>query len=78
MSNVNVRQPVWTGMNFEQTEAQDTWLINHNFGYNPNVQIFIDVDGMMTSILPSEINHIDGSNVEVKFSRPRAGKARLI
>lgn len=57
-----------------QTTPSLEWIINHNFGYNPMVQVFT-VGGL--NIL-CDINNINTNIVQITFNTPTSGKAILI
>ncbi len=61
-----------------QDEASDTWDINHNLGLHPLVDVMVDVAGVMTKIIPKDIKIIDLNNVQVLFSQPFSGSARVV
>lgn len=64
------------------THTQDTpateWTINHRLNtLAPVIDVWIDVDGVMTKILPLNITVTDANTTVVSFSSPRTGKAGL-
>jgi hypothetical protein len=62
-----------SGFTHNQVSALTTWTINHNLGYNPNVQVF-SVGGL--EIL-CEIHHTSINQTTVSFNTATAGSARL-
>lgn len=60
-------------LEFTQAVASDTWVINHNFGWKPNVQI-LSVGGRE---LLAEVLHVSVNQVQVFFDTPQAGLALL-
>lgn len=60
-------------LNFEQSTPSDEWIINHNFGFYPNVMLYT-VGGveMLGQVVNTTINQ-----VRVYFVSPIAGSARL-
>lgn len=58
---------------YEQSSAQDTWLITHNLGKMPSITV-IDSGG---TVVQGEYEMIDENTVKCTFSAPFAGKAIL-
>jgi hypothetical protein len=56
-----------------QSSASTSWVINHNLGFKPSVDVF-DTNGI--TIEPHIIHHTI-NQVEVQLLTPRAGTARL-
>lgn len=56
-----------------QTIADTTWIINHNLGYKPSVEL-IDSGG---NEFDAEVTHISDNQVNVYLVAPLAGIARL-
>lgn len=56
-----------------QPSASATWLINHNQGYRPSVEVFsigwVEVD--------AEVVHLNENSLEVRFASAQNGFARL-
>lgn len=70
-------------MAYSYTHTQDAsanvWSINHNLGTNaPIVSVNVNVDSTLTKILPKDIRVIDSDNIEIEFSIPYTGVARII
>ena len=64
--------------NHEQDVAATTWTIVHNLGtYAPVIDVYIDINGSRSKILPKEVNVIDNTTVQVVFSEARAGSAAV-
>lgn len=61
------------GYNHYQASPADTWVINHNLGYKPNVQMFT-VGGL--EVL-GEVLHNSNNQITVSFNTPLSGSARL-
>ena len=57
-----------------QTNLATTWEINHGLGYEPIVRVFINNE----EVQPVSIVHLDKFNVQITFSQPQVGEARLI
>lgn len=70
----NLINNVISGTNFIQNSISNVWLINHNLGYKPILQIFssggIEIDG--------EILHLNQNTVQIKFNNPLNGEVRVI
>lgn len=62
------------GVEFPQSAAASTWTINHNFGFKPTVAVF-SVGGVE---VVADVQHITSNQVQINFSTPTAGFARLI
>jgi hypothetical protein len=58
---------------YEQTEPLDTWVIVHNFGFRPNINV-VDSNG---DVVFCGINHFDTHTVTLSFGEPFAGIATL-
>lgn len=62
----------------EQTVAATDWNITHGLNtIAPVVDVYIDVEGKQTKILPASVEVVDLQNVKVTFSAPRAGVAAV-
>lgn len=59
--------------NHTQSSASNTWVINHNLGYKPVVQVY-SVGG---AEVEAEILHSTINQVQVLFNASYAGYARL-
>jgi hypothetical protein len=59
---------------FTQTSLSDTWVINHNLGYEPIVRIFIGNQ----EVQPESITFNSINQVTVTFDQAYVGVARLI
>jgi hypothetical protein len=57
----------------EQQVESDTWTINHNLGYRPNVI----VQDYAKNTLEGDIDHADTSTLTITFSYPVIGYAYL-
>ena len=65
------------GLTHEQAAPSDEWTITHNFGREPVVDVFIDVDGVLTKILPHGMQIVSANEIKIVFTSPRTGRARL-
>lgn len=64
------------------THVQETpateWTINHRLNtLAPVIDVWIDVDGVSTKILPRNITVQNANTVIVTFSSPRPGRAGI-
>jgi hypothetical protein len=64
--------------NHTQTVASTTWTIIHNGGCHPAVDVSINYNGNLTKILPLNIRNVDLNTIEITFSSPQTGEARLV
>lgn len=55
-------------------EASTSWIITHNLGYNPKVDVMIE--GYI--VQPLRILHDSTAQLTITFSTPRAGKVILV
>jgi hypothetical protein len=60
-------------MFFEQISPLTTWIVNHNFGTFPIVQVF-DLGGRMIDV---EVNNLTVNQLEIVFLSPKAGYAKI-
>lgn len=65
-------------LNYTQSVPSSTWTITHNFGCVPICDVFVEQNGAIVTVLPMAVKHIDGEVLQVLFSSPRAGSARLV
>ncbi len=69
-----------------QTIAEQQWLVVHNLGVNPTVQVVVDretvIDGVITlsrlEIEPNLITLVDENTLTIDFNRPESGIAQII
>lgn len=69
-----------------QTIAEEQWLVVHNLGVNPSVQVVVDretvVGSTVTStrieIEPNLITLVDENTLTIDFDRPESGVAQII
>lgn len=72
--------------NHTQAIADTSWLVEHNLGVNPSVQVTVDreetVDGVVVKsrieIAPELITLIDKNSLTITFDRPETGLAQII
>ncbi len=60
----------------KQTVPSDVWLINHNFGSNPTLDVAIDHDGVQQKILGEVVTQLDDNTIEIRFTNPHTGTVR--
>lgn len=60
------------GRTHKQTVAATVWVVVHNLGHRPNVQVS-DAAG---DVRGPDIHHVDDNSYTVTFSTPTAGVAR--
>jgi len=63
-----------SGFNFTQGVADTSWVINHNLGYRPVVDVFT-VGGV---IMLAEVVHVSNNQVLVTLNTAQTGSARLV
>lgn len=62
-----------------QTIPQQVWQVTHKRGtLAPVVDCFIDVDGVSTKILPYDLRVITANTIEIEWTTPRTGTARIV
>ena len=67
------------GYHFVQASASDTWTIVHNLGtIAPAVDVWIDVSGTITKLMPSSVTAVSNTTVVLTFSTAYAGEAFVI
>lgn len=59
--------------NYTQVTPSNSWVINHNMGFYPNVTTFDDTGRLFEA---NEIHH-SVNQLEIQLLTPRAGTARL-
>ena len=57
-----------------QISASSTWVVNHNLGVVPNVEVR-SVGGV---VIFAEVLHISNNQTQIIFNEPVAGTARFI
>lgn len=60
---------------FSQTGANNTWVIDHNFGYYPVVRVYNSTN---TEIQPLSVVHTSLNQVIISFTSPQTGIARVV
>ncbi|MGI0075824.1 MAG: hypothetical protein ACREAU_00265 [Nitrosopumilaceae archaeon] len=68
---------------FIQRIESTSWIIVHDLGSIPSVQVLVDTPtleepNLTTEIIPNNIIHVDEDNTILEFDRPRSGTAQLI
>jgi hypothetical protein len=65
---------------FVQSTPSSLWHIEHQLN-NPNViveTIIIDENGEVKQVFPSKVVRIDSNTIDVYFTSPHAGEARIV
>lgn len=57
-----------------QVSALSTWIVNHNLGTIPVVQVYDSVG----NVIQAQITHTSPNQVQISFSAPQAGYAQCI
>lgn len=66
------------GYTHTQAGESTTWTVNHGLNCYPTVDTYVYIDGVLTKIIPKEINLVDKNTLQILFSQARSGLARLI
>lgn len=67
------------GYRYTQVTPSTTWVINHKLGLNnPIVDVFVDVNGTLTRILPLTAVVTDENNITLTFTNAIAGSAEVM
>lgn len=61
----------------EQTVPSLAWVIDHDLGHHPVVDVVIDYEGARQKVLPLSIVHNTANRLTVHFTAARTGAARL-
>ena len=61
-----------------QETPLETWVVNHNFGRLPAVDVYMMVNGSMSKVIPSEVKRVDDNTVAIEFGEPVVGEAVLV
>jgi hypothetical protein len=62
----------------EQTTPASTWTIEHNlYTRAPIVDTYIMFEGTMQKILPKRVKSLDLNTLEIEWTVPRTGTARI-
>ena len=62
---------------FTQDTPADIWVIKHACGY-PVIDIYITQNGASEKIVPQDIVYVSQTQVEVHFTHPFAGYAKIV
>lgn len=65
------------GHSHKQEVAATKWTVTHNLGRDVVNDVNINVDGVLTKILPLNVEHPDANTLEVYFSQPQTGTVRV-
>ena len=66
-----------------QTVPATVWTIAHNTAYSgsagtPIVDVFVDVNGTLTKIIPAIVEMVDNTTVRLTFSSNHTGTAIVV
>lgn len=61
-----------------QSTPSQNWVIDYPFKGTAAIDIAVNLDGVLTKIIPQSINQISETRVDVVFSQPYSGKAHLV
>lgn len=68
---------VGTSIQYTQSTPSANWVILHGFGRYPIVDVYIDLSGTLTRILPKSITFDNPSQCTVAFNTPQSGFATV-
>jgi 3-oxoacyl-ACP reductase-like protein len=60
-----------------QDTAAATWVIVHNLGIYPAIDVFVDYDGETQKIIPDSVEYTDSNTCTVTFSSAYTGIAMV-
>ena len=65
--------------NHNQASPSASWSISHNLGQDTVVNdVFVDVSGDLTKILPLSVEHFSDNILVVNFSSVQTGRCRIV
>jgi hypothetical protein len=70
--NVTGKPEILLAFEHIQNSPSDTWNINHNLGYTPDVHVYIGAVEVIAEVL-----QISNNQLQIILNSPRAGRARL-
>ncbi len=62
---------------FQQVTPSAQWVIVHNLNAYPATEAHVLVNGHVEKILPNSVEYVDSNTVQINFSAPHTGDARL-
>lgn len=65
-------------MEYVQSTPLATWVVKHNFGRLPVVDVYMEIDGVQAKVIPSEVKRVDDNTVSIEFGEPVVGTAVLV
>lgn len=65
--------PLGNYLKYSSIGEQQSWIIEHNFGYEPLIQVY-NMDNKLVWVSPM---HTDSNTIQITFDKPRAGYALL-
>lgn len=63
---------------FSQSTPAATWSVAHNLGCKPVFDVVVLDNGSLVKAYPAGITHVSDTLLELTFTTPRAGTARLV
>lgn len=66
-----------TGHTHKQETPSAQWDIVHNLNRDVISDVNVHIDGVLTKILPQNVQSIDPNTLRVTFSQPFTGTARI-
>lgn len=61
-----------------QDTPSENWNVTHNLGVFPIVDVLVELEGVLTKIIPMEIILVDENTIRIEFSKPFHGSARMV
>ena len=65
----------WTHV---QTSLSTTWMIYHNMGSEPMVEVLAYDGGVLKKAFPKAIIHLDANNTQIEWTSPRSGQVNFV
>lgn len=56
-----------------QTVASDTWIVQHNLGFKPIIEVSAFDGGILKKAYPENVVHDNDNRVTITWSTPRTG-----
>lgn len=61
-----------------QATPAASWTINHDLDQKVAGDVMIEMNGVVSKVLPLSVVHINDNQLEINFSTSYAGRARLV
>jgi hypothetical protein len=65
---------VATSQTIDFPVAATSWVVNHNVPGYPIVDVYVDISGTLTKIIPQAVTYNTTTQVTISFSTPFSGK----